>query len=108
LLVAASAPTHLRDDFFMKLVFAHAMGLADPAELIARQRAVYVRALGELERVLAAGGAPAGAKSAARCPRSRSRSRRSRWWPRSQPARPLPSPYRWPCAPSEEESSQPN
>ncbi len=54
---AASAPTRLRDDFFMKLVLAHATGLADPAELIARQRAAYLRSLGELERVLAAGGA---------------------------------------------------
>jgi DNA-binding PadR family transcriptional regulator len=51
----ASAPTRLRDDFFMKLVFAHAMGLADPAELIARQRVAYLRSLGELERVLASG-----------------------------------------------------
>jgi DNA-binding PadR family transcriptional regulator len=51
----ASAPTKLRDDFFMKLVLAHSMGLADPAELIARQRAVYLRSLGELERVLASG-----------------------------------------------------
>ena len=53
----ASAPTRLRDDFFMKLVFAHSMGLADPAELIERQRAAYLRSLGELERVLASGGA---------------------------------------------------
>jgi DNA-binding PadR family transcriptional regulator len=53
----ASAPTKLRDDFFMKLVLAHSMGLADPATLIARQRAVYLRSLGELERVLAGGGA---------------------------------------------------
>src|SRR3954451_22840000 len=53
---APSAPTRLRDDFFMKLVFAHAMGLADPAELISRQRAVYLRALADLERVLAGGG----------------------------------------------------
>ena len=52
-----SAPTRLRDDFFMKLVFAQSMGLADPAELIARQRAAYLRSLGELERVLADGGA---------------------------------------------------
>jgi len=52
----ASAPTRLRDDFFMKLVFAHAVGLADPAELIDRQRAVYLRALGELERILATDG----------------------------------------------------
>jgi DNA-binding PadR family transcriptional regulator len=51
----ASAPTKLRDDFFMKLVLAHSMGLADPAALIARQRAVYLRSLGELERVLASG-----------------------------------------------------
>jgi DNA-binding PadR family transcriptional regulator len=49
---APSAPTKLRDDFFMKLVLAHSMGLAEPAELIARQRETYLRALGELERVL--------------------------------------------------------
>jgi DNA-binding PadR family transcriptional regulator len=54
---APSAPTRLRDDFFMKLVLAHSMGLADPAELIDRQRETYLRALGELERVLAGGGA---------------------------------------------------
>lgn len=52
---APSAPTKLRDDFFMKLVLAHSMGLADPAELIARQRAAYLRSLGQLERVLAGG-----------------------------------------------------
>jgi DNA-binding PadR family transcriptional regulator len=54
---ATSAPTRLRDDFFMKLVLAHSMGLADPVELIARQRSAYLRSLGELERVLAGGGA---------------------------------------------------
>ena len=53
---APSAPTRLRDDFFMKLTFARTMGIADPAELIARQRAAYLRSLGELERVLARGG----------------------------------------------------
>jgi DNA-binding PadR family transcriptional regulator len=53
----ASAPTRLRDDFFMKLVFAQAVGLADPAELIARQRDAYLRSLAELERVLAGGDA---------------------------------------------------
>jgi DNA-binding PadR family transcriptional regulator len=52
-----SAPTRLRDDFFMKLVFAQLLGLADPAALIARQREAYLRSLGELERVLADGGA---------------------------------------------------
>jgi DNA-binding PadR family transcriptional regulator len=51
-----SAPTRLRDDFFMKLVFAQSLGLADPAALIARQREAYLRSLGELERVLADGG----------------------------------------------------
>jgi DNA-binding PadR family transcriptional regulator len=52
-----SAPTRLRDDFFMKLVFAQSLGLADPAALIARQREAYLRSLGELERVLADGAA---------------------------------------------------
>jgi DNA-binding PadR family transcriptional regulator len=50
---AASAPARLRDDFFMKLVFAHSLGLADPRELIARQRVAYLRSLDALERVLA-------------------------------------------------------
>jgi DNA-binding PadR family transcriptional regulator len=52
---APSAPTRLRDDFFMKLVFAQSLGLVDPAALIARQREAYLRSLGELERVLADG-----------------------------------------------------
>jgi DNA-binding PadR family transcriptional regulator len=51
-MTTASAPTRLRDDFFMKLTFAHAMGIADPKEMIARQRDAYLRSLGELERVL--------------------------------------------------------
>ena len=53
---APSAPTRLRDDFFMKLHFAHDLGLADPTELIAAQRAAYLGALGDLERVLEGGG----------------------------------------------------
>jgi DNA-binding PadR family transcriptional regulator len=53
---APSAPTRLRDDFFMKLHFAADLGLADPAELIAGQRAAYLSALAELEQVLAGGG----------------------------------------------------
>ena len=56
---APSAPTRLRDDFFMKLVFAREIGLADPAELIARQRALYLGALRDLEHVLADGDADA-------------------------------------------------
>ena len=55
----ASGPTRLRDDFFMKLVFAREIGLADPAELIARQRALYLGALRDLENVLADGDADA-------------------------------------------------
>src|SRR3954447_9281576 len=51
-MTTASAPTRLRDDFFMKLTFAHAMGIADPKEMIARQRDAYLRSLGDLERVL--------------------------------------------------------
>jgi DNA-binding PadR family transcriptional regulator len=51
-MTTASAPTRLRDDFFMKLTFAHAMGIADPREMIARQREAYLRSLGDLERVL--------------------------------------------------------
>ena len=39
----------------MKLVFAREIGLADPAELIARQRARYLGALRDLENVLADG-----------------------------------------------------
>jgi DNA-binding PadR family transcriptional regulator len=52
----ASGPTRLRDDFFMKLVFAREIGLAEPGELIGRQRALYLSALADLERVLADGG----------------------------------------------------
>jgi len=54
---APSAPTRLRDDFFMKLVFAREIGLADPDELIARQRALYLGALRDLENVLTDGDA---------------------------------------------------
>jgi DNA-binding PadR family transcriptional regulator len=53
---APSAPTRLRDDFFMKLHFAHDLGLADPTALIEAQRVAYLGALGVLERVLETGG----------------------------------------------------
>ena len=52
---APSAPTRLRDDFFMKLHFAQDLGLADPAALIEGQRAAYLNALRELEQVLEGG-----------------------------------------------------
>ena len=45
--------TRLKDDFFMKLVLARAAGIADPVELIARQRGAYLQALRELDDVAA-------------------------------------------------------
>ena len=50
--VADSTPqTRLKDDFFIKLVLARAAGIADPAELIDRQRAAYLQALRALDDV---------------------------------------------------------
>jgi DNA-binding PadR family transcriptional regulator len=49
--------TRLKDDFFIKLVLARAAGIADPLELIDRQRSAYLQALRELDDVaLAANG----------------------------------------------------
>ena len=45
----ATPATRLKDDFFMKLVLARAAGIADPLELINRQRAAYLQALRELD-----------------------------------------------------------
>jgi len=45
--------TRLKDDFFMKLVLARAAGIADPLELIDRQRSAYLQALRELDDVAA-------------------------------------------------------
>ena len=47
----ATPATRLKDDFFMKLVLARAAGIADPLELIDRQRAAYLQALRELDDV---------------------------------------------------------
>ena len=56
--VADSTPqTRLKDDFFIKLVLARAAGIADPLELIDRQRAAYLQALRELDDVAAQAGA---------------------------------------------------
>ena len=50
--VADSTPQpRLKDDFFIKLVLARAAGIADPLELIDRQRAAYLQALRELDDV---------------------------------------------------------
>src|SRR5919197_1352356 len=43
--------TRLKDEFFTKLVVARTTGLADPAELIERQRAEYLRALRGVEEL---------------------------------------------------------
>ncbi|WP_028067230.1 PadR family transcriptional regulator [Solirubrobacter soli] len=52
--VADSTPqTRLKDDFFIKLVLARAAGIADPAELIDRQRTAYLQALRDLDDVAA-------------------------------------------------------
>jgi DNA-binding PadR family transcriptional regulator len=54
--VADSTPqTRLKDDFFIKLVLARAAGIADPAELIDRQRAAYLQALRDLDDVVTNG-----------------------------------------------------
>ena len=49
----ATPATRLKDDFFIKLVLARAAGIADPLELIDRQRAAYLQALRELDDVAA-------------------------------------------------------
>ena len=50
--VADSTPaTRLKDDFFIKLVLARAAGIADPLELIDRQRNAYMRALRDLDDI---------------------------------------------------------
>ncbi len=48
--------TRLKDDFFIKLVLARAAGIADPLELIAKQRGAYLQALRELDDVAAVTG----------------------------------------------------
>jgi DNA-binding PadR family transcriptional regulator len=54
--VADSTPqTRLKDDFFIKLVLARAAGIADPTELIDRQRAAYLQALRDLDDVVTNG-----------------------------------------------------
>ena len=49
----ATPATRLKDDFFIKLVLARAAGIADPLELIDRQRGAYLQALRELDDVAA-------------------------------------------------------
>jgi DNA-binding PadR family transcriptional regulator len=49
----ATPASRLKDDFFIKLVLARSAGIADPLELIDRQRAAYLQALRELDDVAA-------------------------------------------------------
>jgi DNA-binding PadR family transcriptional regulator len=48
-----AAATRLRDEFFMKLVLAGRTGIAEPGALIERQRAAYLQALRDLDRMVA-------------------------------------------------------
>ena len=52
----ATPATRLKDDFFIKLVLARAAGIADPLELIGRQRTAYLQALRDLDDVAAQAG----------------------------------------------------
>jgi DNA-binding PadR family transcriptional regulator len=45
--------SRLKDDFFIKLVLARAAQIADPLELVDRQRGAYLQALRELDDVAA-------------------------------------------------------
>src|SRR4051794_40159285 len=52
--VAEATPqARLKDDFFIKLVLAQAAGIANPRELIDRQRGAYLQALRALDDVAA-------------------------------------------------------
>jgi DNA-binding PadR family transcriptional regulator len=50
----ATPASRLKDDFFIKLVLVQAAEIADPLELIARQRGAYLQALRELGDVTTA------------------------------------------------------
>src|SRR3954470_21710552 len=52
----ATPATRLKDDFFIKLVLARSAGIADPLELIDRQRGAYLQALRSLDDVAAQAG----------------------------------------------------
>jgi DNA-binding PadR family transcriptional regulator len=56
-----SPATRLRDEFFMKLVLAGRTGMAEPGALIERQRAEYLQALRDLDRMAVAANGDAAA-----------------------------------------------
>ena len=118
-------PTRLKDDFFIKLVLARAAGIADPLELIDRQRSAYMQALRDLDDVAVAttatdrraarggrGAAPRGRPQVARPLRTTddeweltdgARDRHARPDPRIRRRRPGPARHglrRWPTASS--------
>jgi DNA-binding PadR family transcriptional regulator len=50
---ATDAGPRLRDEFFMKLVLSNLAGLADPLEIIERQRLTYLQELRDLNAIAA-------------------------------------------------------
>ena len=44
--------THIKDDFFMKVVLARLSGIAEPATLIERQRMEYLQAIKEMDNLI--------------------------------------------------------
>jgi DNA-binding PadR family transcriptional regulator len=49
---AATTGTHIKDDFFMKLILARSSGIADPVTLIERQRLEYLQAIKDMNNLL--------------------------------------------------------
>ena len=44
--------THIKDDFFMKVVLARLSGIAEPATLIERQRMEYLQAIKDMDNLI--------------------------------------------------------
>jgi DNA-binding PadR family transcriptional regulator len=44
--------THIKDDFFMKVILARLSGIAEPADLIERQRMEYLQAIKDMDNLL--------------------------------------------------------
>jgi len=44
--------THIKDDFFMKVVLARLSGIAEPATLIERQRKEYLQAIKDMDNLI--------------------------------------------------------
>jgi len=48
----SSTGTHIKDDFFMKVVLARLSGIAEPASLIERQRMEYLQAIKDMDNLI--------------------------------------------------------